>query len=94
MATELTTRFRTNAVYPPGEYLAEELETRGMTQMSLAKAIGRPVQVVNSIIRGKKAVTAETAIQFEKVLGIEAEFWLNLEMHYQLAKARQRAESA
>ncbi|MBI4202017.1 MAG: HigA family addiction module antidote protein [Chloroflexi bacterium] len=89
MATRPVTRFRTNALYPPGEYLAEELAARGMTQVALVQAMNRPIQVVNAIIRGRKTVTAETAIQLEKALGIEAEFWLNLEMHYQLAKVRQ-----
>lgn len=93
MATETTTRFRTNATYPPGEYLAEELEARSITQVALAKMMDRPVQVINAIVRGRKAITAETAVQLEKALGIEAEFWMNLEMFYQLAKVRKGAQS-
>ena len=60
MATETTPRFRTNAIYPPGEYLAEELEARGITQVALAKAMERPIQVINAIVKGRKAITAES----------------------------------
>ena len=75
---------------PPGETLAEELEARGMTQKELAARLGRPPQVVNEIIKGKKAITPDTAIGLEKVLGIEAQFWTNLQADYQLALARER----
>lgn len=73
---------------PPGEYLAEELEARGMTQRELARCMGRPVNVINEIINGKKAITAETALQLEVVIPeISARFWLNLETDYQLTRA-------
>ena len=42
---------------PPGEVLAEELDARGMTQKELATRLGRPAQVVNEIIKAKKAIT-------------------------------------
>ena len=72
----------------PGELLAEELEARGLTQKALANAMGRPAQVINEIIRGRKAITAETAIQLERALGTSARFWLNLQSMYDLARAR------
>ncbi len=75
---------------PPGETLAEELEVRGMTQKELATRLGRPIQVVNEIIKGKKAITPDTALELSLVLGIEAGFWMNLESRYQLTLARQR----
>jgi HTH-type transcriptional regulator/antitoxin HigA len=73
---------------PPGEHLAEELEARGMSQSELARKMGRPVQAVNEIVQGKKAITGATALQLEKTLGISAELWMSLEANYQLAKAR------
>ena len=73
---------------PVGDYLAEELAARGMSQKALAEAMGRPPKVVNEIIRGKKAVTAETALQLERALGVAADLWLGLEMEYQLTRAR------
>jgi HTH-type transcriptional regulator/antitoxin HigA len=73
---------------PPGEYLAEEIEARGMTQKELARRMGRPLNAINEIIKGKKAITAETALQLETVMSeIPARFWLNLETDYQLTRA-------
>ena len=72
----------------PGEYLAEEIEARGISQRELARRMGRPVNAINEIINGKKAITAETALQLEVAMPeIPARFWLNLETDYQLTKA-------
>ncbi len=79
---------------PPGEVLAEELEVRGMTQRELAARLNRPAQVINEIIRGKKAITPDTAIALGKVLGGDPQFWTNLEADYQLTLARQREKVA
>src|SRR3989304_865330 len=75
---------------PPGELLQEELDAIGMTQQEFAMRTGRPAQVINEIIRDKKRITHETALEFEKVLGIPAYFWVNLEADYQLTQARLR----
>ena len=73
---------------PPGEYLGEEIEARGISQKELARRMGRPLNAINEIIRGKKGITAETALQLEEVMPeIPARFWLNLETDYQLTKA-------
>ena len=73
---------------PPGEYLAEEIEARKLSQKELARLMGRPANTINEIINGKKAITAETALQLEAVMPeIPARFWLNLETDYQLTKA-------
>ena len=81
---------------PPGEVLEEELEARGMTQKELAGRLGRPTQAINEIIRGKKAITPDTAIGLGKVFGIGAHFWTSLEADYQMALAmiRDREELA
>ena len=75
---------------PPGETLSDEIASRGMSQTELAARLGRPVQVVNEIVHGKKAITDHTAIGLEKVLGIPAVFWVNLEQNYRMTKARIR----
>ena len=75
---------------PPGEILAEELAARGMTRKELAAQLGRPAQAVDEIIRAEKAITPDTARGLEKVLGIAADFWLNLESTYRLTLARNR----
>ena len=73
---------------PPGETLADEIAARSMSQTELAARLGRPVQVVNEIIHGKKAITDNTALGLEKVLGIPAAFWVNLEQNYRMTRAR------
>ena len=77
---------------PPGEVLEEELETRGMTQKELAARLGRPAQAINEIIKAKKSITPETAIGLGKVLGIDPQFWTNLEVSYHMTLARKREE--
>ena len=61
-----------------------------MSQKQLAAALGRPVQAVNEIIRGKKAITEETALELERVLGIGARVWVGLESAYRMTLARNR----
>lgn len=61
-----------------------------MTQRELAARMDRPPQAINEIINAKKAITPETAIGLENVLGVSATFWLNLEASYQLTVARNR----
>src|SRR6266849_10659264 len=72
---------------PPGELLAETIETVGLSQAELARRMGRPAQAINEIVRGTKEITAETAIQLERVLGVPAHVWLGLEAEYQHTKA-------
>lgn len=83
-------RLSTNAVIPPGELVREELEAREMTQKDLAARMGRPAQMVSEICRGKKQITADTALHFEEILGIPAYLWMSLESEYQVALARHR----
>ncbi len=75
---EPTNRTYSDMAIPPGEILAEELEARSMTQRQLAEEMGRPAQVINEIIKGKKAITPATALQLEDALGPSAEFWMGL----------------
>src|SRR5689334_16645832 len=73
---------------PPGETVLEVMESLGLTQSELAERTGRPKKTINEIIKGKAAITHETALQFERVLGVPAGFWSNLENAYQAALAR------
>ena len=73
-------------VFPPGDFIREEIEARGWTQGDLAKILDRPLQTVNTIINGKKAVTPETAVELAAAFGTSPEFWLNLEAAYALSR--------
>ncbi|MBZ0189161.1 MAG: HigA family addiction module antidote protein [Candidatus Obscuribacterales bacterium] len=75
---------------PPGEILQEALEERGMSQAELAERTGRPTKTINEIIQGKTAITAETALQLERVLGVPARFWTRLEALYQEYRVKAR----
>lgn len=80
-----------DAVIHPGELLAEEIEARGMTQRELAIAMGRAPQVVSEIVRGRRGISAETALQLEAALGTAAHIWVGLDADYRLALAQQQA---
>jgi HTH-type transcriptional regulator/antitoxin HigA len=70
--------------FPPGDHIREEIEYRGWSQGDLARIMGRPLQVINQIINGRKAITARTARELEAALGTSAETWMNLETGYRL----------
>jgi HTH-type transcriptional regulator/antitoxin HigA len=86
----MSTTFEPNFAIPPGETLAETLETLGMSQAELAERMGRPLKTINEIALGKAMITSDTALQLEKVLGVPASFWSNRERLYRDALARRR----
>jgi len=83
-------QYRPEVVSAPGETLLEVLDERGMSQAELAGRTGRPLKTINEIVKGKAAITPETAIQLERVLGIPASFWNNREAEYRESLARQK----
>ncbi len=80
----MTTACTPAEVFPPGEYLRDELDERGWTVAEFARRIDRPPQAVSEILNGKKAITAETARSFAEALGTTSELWLNLQSAYRL----------
>lgn len=94
MSDVLKNQYVPDSVSPPGETLLEVLSTHGMSQAELAGRTGRPTKTINEIVKGKAAITPETALQFELVLGVPASFWNTREQQYREALARKReAES-
>ncbi len=85
MMTE--THFMSDLAIPPGEYLEEVLAELELNQAELARRMGRPAQAINEIIRGEKAITPETSIQLEKVVGVPAHIWSRLESDFRLIQA-------
>lgn len=88
MSNVIQNQYTPDYVSPPGETLQEVLEERGMSQAELAERTGRPKKTINEIINGKAAITPETALQLERVLGIPASFWNNRERRYREARVR------
>ena len=73
----------------PGEILLEEfMEPMGITQAKLARDINVPPNRISQIIHGKREITPDTALRLGKYFGIEPEFWLNLQMRYNLKMAK------
>lgn len=91
MSVEPKSAFTPDYSISPGETVLEVMESLGLSQTELAERTGRPKKTINEIINAKAAITPETALQFERVLGVPASFWNSLEQDYRASLAR-RAE--
>ena len=74
---------------PPGEFLEEVIEELAITKKELAQRMNRPASKLSAIFSGDKAITPETALQLENVVGVPAHIWTGLEDEYRLTLARQ-----
>lgn len=75
----------------PGEILDEEfLAPMEITQYRLARDIGVPPRRINEIVKGQRAITADTALRLGRYFGIDPQFWLNLQSHYDLEQGQAR----
>ena len=73
----------------PGEMLREEfLAPLGLSQNALALKIRVPATRIGDIVRGRRAITPDTALRLARFFGNSAEFWLNLQQMHDLSKAR------
>lgn len=74
---------------PPGEILLEEfMKPLGVSQNRLARDIDTPVSRIAGIVRGERAITADTALRLAQFFNTSPEFWLNLQSDYDLRVAR------
>ena len=74
----------------PGEVLAEEfLQPLGLSVNALAIALRVPATRIGAIVKGKRSVTADTALRLARFFGTSPEFWMNLQAMHDLTKARQ-----
>ena len=75
----------------PGEILKEEfLKEMDISEYRLAKSTGIQATAINQIVKGKRSISAETALKFSRFFGNSAQFWLNLQDQYDLKKAKQK----
>ena len=73
----------------PGEMLLEEfLKPMGITQRDLANAINVPYQRINEIINGRRGITPSTALRLAKVFGVSSDFWMNIQLRWDLYLAK------
>jgi antitoxin HigA-1 len=79
----------------PGETILEDvIKPLGMSVNQLAKALGVTAARLNDIVRGRRGITADTALRLARYLGSSAEFWLGLQLEYDLRLARQAKQKA
>jgi len=88
MGDSVKNQYKPNYAVLPGEVLMDELELREMSQQELSKRTGLSAKHIVSIVKGKAPITPETALKFERTIGMPANYWLNLESNYQEIKAR------
>ncbi|OPY81945.1 MAG: putative HTH-type transcriptional regulator YbaQ [Smithella sp. PtaU1.Bin162] len=75
----------------PGEILLEDfLKPMGITQYRLAKSIGVPQRRIGEIVAGRRAITADTALRLALFFKTDAQSWMNLQTHYDLAVAKEK----
>lgn len=72
----------------PGEMIKDEIEYRGISQRKLATQMGISPTLLNEILNGKRAVSAEYALLFEAALGIDAEIWVRQQARYDMQVAK------
>jgi addiction module HigA family antidote len=75
-------------IFHPGEFLAEILAERKLTQAQFGRAIGISPMRVSHVISGARPVTADLALRFAKAFNQTPQYWLNLQAAHDLAKAR------
>ena len=78
----------------PGEHLAEELRTIGMSAAELARNLNVPTNRVTQILNSQRAITGDTALRLAHFFGTSPEFWLNLQSLYDLRIAQQKSGTA
>ena len=84
----MSTKKQTIAPWHPGEILKEDwLADYGLTQYALAKALKIPHSRLTDIIKGRRGITADTALRLARFYGNSAAFWLNLQTNYDLRMA-------
>lgn len=73
----------------PGEILREEfMAPLALSANRLARELHVPVNRISDILRGRRSITADTALRLERYFGMEAQFWLNLQSSYDLRMAK------
>ncbi len=81
----------TDAIHPGITLEDDFIEPLQLTASKLAKIIGVSQNRISEICRGRRGISADTALRFERAFGVSAQFWLNLQQQYDLIKASQRA---
>ncbi len=87
MPSEHSASQRDTSPIHPGEHLAEFLEEYGISAYRLARDTHVPQDRISNIVKGKRAITADTALRLGRFFGVSPQFWLNLQTRYDLEVA-------
>jgi HTH-type transcriptional regulator / antitoxin HigA len=93
MATSKKHPYEPDHAVAPGETLLETIEALGMSQADLAIRTGHSEKHISQVINGHAPITPQTALEFERVVGVPARFWLSAEARYQELKAKLEARA-
>lgn len=88
MAAAAINEYRPDYAVPPGAVLEERLAAYNISHAEFARRCGRSPKLISDIVAGKAPIEPKTAIQFEKVLGVDADLWLGIEKDYRLYQTR------
>ncbi len=81
-------------IFHPGEHIKDELEARGMSQKELASKMGVSKSEVSQLVNGHRNISALAAVLLEKALGIDAEFWMNLQVRYDIDEVKKKMQQS
>ena len=84
-----TYSYQPDYAVPPGWVVEEHLQSQRLSHAEFARRCGRSAKLISEIIAGKAPIEPKTALQFERVLGLDASIWLGIEARYQLHKVRE-----
>ena len=84
----------TDIALHPGEIINDELEARNIKKIVFAEQIGMKPGHLSDLLHGKRHVSAATAIKLEKLLNIPAEYWMRVQVYYDLFIERKKEEAA
>ena len=80
-------------IFHPGEHLKDEIEARGMSQQELSNELGVSKTEISLVINGHRNISPQLAIKLEEVLGIDAEFWMTIQIRYDIDLLKKKYQS-
>ncbi|MBN8692578.1 MAG: HigA family addiction module antidote protein [Bacteroidetes bacterium] len=81
-------------IFHPGEFIKDELESRGLSQQQLADKMKVSKTEISLVVHGHRGINIKLAVLLEKALGIDAELWMNLQVKYDIDKLKHKIQKS